>query len=305
MDYGYYRISAVEKEMESRTLMEVSLIQGNVDQTVKWNPEFQQQTMRDYASLTMDATVGGKRLVVWPETAVPFFFQDQNALHRAIVELARKTKSWLLFGSPSYTEIRGKVTLFNSAYLLSPNGDLAGKYDKVHLVPYGEYVPLRRLFPFISKLVQGVGDFGTGEGYAPLVMDGHKVGVLICYEGIFPEASRIYKQNGANLLINITNDAWFGNTSAPYQHLSMTVFRAVENRLYLLRAANTGITAIVDPLGRIVSQTGLFERRALPGGIRLMNSRSVYSVRGDFFVFACAMVLLVCVMVVMKRRRRR
>jgi apolipoprotein N-acyltransferase len=134
-----------------------------------------------------------------------------------------------------------RVSFLNSAYLISPAGAVVGRYDKVHLVPYGEYVPLHSLFPFLDKLVAGVGDFKSGRGHYPLLMDDEKIGVLICFEGIFPEISREYRRNGASLLVNITNDAWFGRSSAPYQHLSMTVFRAVENRLYIARAANTGL----------------------------------------------------------------
>ena len=176
----------------------------------------------------------------------------------------------------------------NSAFLLQPDGTLSGRYDKVHLVPYGEYVPLRRLFPFIGKLVAGVGDFRPGKGFYPLTIDGHRLGVLICYEAIFPEAARDYKRKGAELLVNITNDAWFGRTSAPYQHLSMTVFRAIENRLYLVRAANTGISAIIDPTGEILSRTGLFERTVLKGEVKIIDERTFYAAYGDLFVYLCA-----------------
>jgi apolipoprotein N-acyltransferase len=302
LSYGFYRIEHVKRQMASLPVQEVSLIQGNVDQTVKWNPRFQKQTMSDYAFLTLKSVSSDGQLVVWPETAAPFFFQDRNDLHDSIIDLSRHTKSWLLFGSPSYIEDQSKMTLFNSAYLLSPEGEHVSKYDKVHLVPYGEYVPLRQIFPFISKLVQGVGDFGTGKGYIPLIMDGHKIGVLICYEGIFPEASRSYKGHGADLLVNITNDAWFGRTSAPYQHLSMTVFRAVENRLYLVRAANTGISAMIDPTGHIALRTNLFEKTAVQGKVRFLACRTFYGVWGDVFVLACGVLLILIVIVAAKRR---
>jgi apolipoprotein N-acyltransferase len=156
-------------------------------------------------------------LTVWPETAAPFFFQDASRMQSEILDVARISGDWLLFGSPSYQRnCDGDATclsFLNSAFLLSPQGKIVGRYDKVHLVPYGEYVPLRKIFPFINKLVVGVGDFRSGEGYKPLTVDGHKLGVLICYEGIFPDASRAYKRTGADLLVNITNDAWFGTTS--------------------------------------------------------------------------------------------
>jgi apolipoprotein N-acyltransferase len=179
----------------------------------------------------------------------------------------------------------------NSAFLLSPDGKIAGKYDKVHLVPYGEYVPLRKFFPFINKLVAGIGDFRKGEGNNPIKFGNHALGILICYEGIFPELSREYKEKGANLLVNITNDAWFGRTSAPYQHLSMTVFRAVENRTFLVRSANTGISAIISPSGKIIKKTGLFERTVLRGSVKLLDRKTIYALYGDIFVYICLILL--------------
>ena len=303
--YGVYRSADVAKSLATFPAAPVALIQGNVDQSVKWNPAFQSKTMDDYAALTLEAAPPGGGFVVWPETAVPFFFQDMDLHHRLIVSLARQTGSWLLLGSPSYKKAEdGRTILYNSAYLVSPEGRMSARYDKVHLVPYGEYVPLRRFFPFIGKLVQGVGDFGTGDGYQPLPMNEGRVGVLICYEGIFPGAARAYKNSGADLLVNITNDAWFGRTSAPYQHLSMTVFRAVENRLYLIRAANTGISAVIDPLGRVVSQTGLFEKTFLPGEVRFVRIGTWYGIWGDLFVYLCLVLLAgSLVLTVVKRRK--
>jgi len=174
----------------------------------------------------------------------------------------------------------------------------------VHLVPYGEYVPLRRFFPFIKKLTAGIGDFKSGEGFFPMEAGGRKIGVLICYEGILAEAGRAYKRQGAELLVNITNDAWFGNTSAPYQHLSMTVFRAVENRLFLARAANTGISAIIDPTGKILKQSGIFERTILQGEIKFLKIPTVYSRYGDLFVYLC-LFILASIYFISERRRKK
>ena len=207
----------------------------------------------------------------------------------------------------SFLSIQGvcffnKLLNLNSAFLLSPRGKVTGHYDKVHLVPYGEYVPLRKWFPFINKLVVGVGDFQSGKGYYPLNIGNHKLGVLICYEGIFPKASRIYKQGGANLLVNITNDAWFGKTSAPFQHLSMTVFRAVENRLFLVRSANTGISAIIDPTGTIVEQSELFTSAIVKGTVKFINKKTVYSTYGDSFVLICIISLICCFIISLRRR---
>ena len=147
---------------------------------------------------------------------------------------------------------------------------------------------MRRFFPFLSKMVVGIGDFRSGEGFHPLrLLGNHRAGILICYEAIFPEYSRLYKRRGAELLVNMTNDAWFGETSAPHQHLSMTILRAVENRVYFVRAANTGISAIIDPTGRIVARTRTFERTALSGTVRWMNLGSFYAQYGDIFLYLC------------------
>jgi apolipoprotein N-acyltransferase len=148
----------------------------------------------------------------------------------------------------------------------------------------------------------GVGDFRPGKGYYPLTMNRHKIGVLICYEGIFPDAGRTYKKMGADLLVNITNDAWFGNTSAPYQHLSMTVFRAIETRLYIVRSANTGISAVIDPTGRIVSKTDLFTRTALRDRVKFIHYETFYATYGDVFTVICMISLLCCVLITLKRR---
>ena len=209
----------------------------------------------------------------------------------------------MIFGSPRYEEKNGIRSYMNSAYLLRPNGEIGGRYDKVHLVPYGEYVPLRQLFPFIGKLVVGVGDFKPGKGLEPLIDQGRRVGVLICYEVIFPDAARAYKRKHSDVLVNITNDAWFGKTSAPYQHLSMAVFRSVENRLYLVRAANTGISAIIDPMGTIRSGTNLFERTVVRGEVKFIDEKTLYAAYGDWFVYLSG-VLLITNEWIQKRRRK-
>ncbi|HOJ52274.1 MAG TPA: apolipoprotein N-acyltransferase [Syntrophales bacterium] len=286
--YGVYRMNEIEKRWSLGEELKVAVVQGNVDQSVKWNPAYQHATMADYLSLTEKVAREETRLVVWPETATPFFYQDPSPYKDLIGELVKRKKVWLLFGSPSYRrEKDDRITIFNSVYLLNQQGVVQGRYDKVHLVPYGEYVPLRSLFPFIGKLVQGIGDFGTGPGYIPLEMGEAKVGVLICYEAIFPAAARTYAKMGANLLVNVTNDAWFGRTSAPYQHLSMAILRAVENKTYLVRAANTGISAIIDPLGRLEQETQLFEPATISGPVKLTRESTFYGRQGDIFSFGC------------------
>ncbi len=302
--YGHFRIRTIDASLKKAPPMKVALIQGNIDQNMKWDPQYQSQTIDIYRSLSRQAAPSAGGLIVWPETAAPFYFQQRGAMQAIIVDIARTSGSALLFGSPSYEEEKGNISYMNSAFLLKPDGTVSGRYDKVHLVPYGEYVPLRRFFPFIGKLVAGVGDFRTGKGYYPLTIDGHRLGVLICYEGIFPEAARDYKRERAELLVNITNDAWFGRTSAPYQHLSMTVFRAIENRLYLVRAANTGISAIIDPNGEILSRTGLFERTILKGDVKFIDEKTFYAAYGDAFVYLCGIALIIITISTTQRRKK-
>ena len=301
--YGHVRVAAIDKSMHHARSLDVALIQGNIDQNLKWNSLYQSQTIDIYRSLSLQSVPSPGGLIVWPETAMPFYFLQRNALQAAVIDVAVTSRSALLFGSPSYEGKGSNISYMNSAYLLGLDGSLQGRYDKVHLVPYGEYVPLRSLFPFINKLVAGVGDFKQGKGYYPLNTGDHRLGVLICYEGILPEAAREYKRRNADLLVNITNDAWFGRTSAPYQHLSMTVFRAIENRLYLVRAANTGISAIIDPTGRILSSTGIFERTILKGSVKTIEEKTFYAAYGDLFVYLCAATLAVLIILSMQRRK--
>jgi apolipoprotein N-acyltransferase len=301
--YGYFRTAEIHESLKKAATVEVALVQGNIDQNIKWDARYQSETLDIYRTLSLRAIPAQGGLIVWPETAAPFYFEHPGPLREAVLDVARISGRPLLFGSPCYEEGKGKVSFMNSAYLLRSDGVVTGRYDKVHLVPYGEYVPLRKLFPFIGKLVAGVGDFRPGKGFDPLVSDGRRLGVLICYEAIFPEATRAYKHKGADLLVNITNDAWFGRTSAPYQHLSMTVLRAVETRLYLVRAANTGISAVIDPTGKILSRTNIFERTVLKGGIKFIDEKTFYAAYGDWFVYLCGIVLIPYYYI--KRRRKK
>lgn len=298
--YGFFRLDQVNKHVQRSQGMDVSLIQGNIDQSIKWNEKYQRETTNIYEQLSLKNAPTKGSLMIWPETAVPFKFQEKNSLHDQIVNLSLKTESWLLFGSISFSSHADEF--FNSAYLLSPDGGIAGKYDKVHLVPYGEYVPLRKFMPFVEGFTAGIGDFGIGSGYYPLSMSNKKIGVLICYEGILPFAARMYKNRSAELLVNITNDAWFGATSAPYQHFSMAIFRAVETRLYLVRAANTGISGIIDPCGRVTAETNIFQQDALKGYIKFVNISTFYAKYGDILVAVCFLLIISFFLMSLKRR---
>jgi len=299
--YGFYRLNGTEPA--AAPAIRVALIQGNIDQDVKWSPAFQEQTLEIYERLTREAAKGGVDLVVWPESAVPFFFQDQFRQAERIRTLARETNAYLLFGSPAHELHDGIRTFLNSAFVVAPSGETVGRGDKLHLVPFGEYVPLKRLLPFVNKLVVGIGDFSPGEHAAPLDVGKTRAGLLVCYEGIFPELAREYVRNGARILVNITNDAWYGRSSAPYQHFSIAVFRAVETRTPLIRAANTGITAIIDQNGHIRSMSNLFEEDFRTGEIKPGTGDSLYLKTGDAPAWLCAILTVGVVLLAWFRRR--
>lgn len=302
--YGILRTSQIDQVQENAPTIEIALVQGNIDQSIKWNPKYQKDTLDVYENLSPRHPDGKERLLVWPETAVPFDFQDESDLKKRVESIAVRSESWFIFGSMSY-ELKGGVkNYYNSAYLLSPAGRVHGKYDKVHLVPYGEYVPLRRIFPSITALAADIGDFLPGREYIPLKMGKRHIGVLICYEGILSEAARRYKRASADFLVNITNDAWFGTTSAPYQHFSMTLFRAIETRLFLARAANTGISAIVDPTGRIVRKTELFKKDKISASIKIVKVSTIYANYGDWLTFMAYTALIVMIAMVKRRRMK-
>jgi apolipoprotein N-acyltransferase len=296
----------------SRTLPEtgrivVGLVQGGVRQEDKWVPENSWDNVDRHLQLTAEAARRGARLVVWPESAVPFLYDREEALATRLHDTVRGLGVHLFFGSDDLEEIPGGGRrIYVGAKLLSPDGRITARYRKMHLVPFGEYVPLHALFTMggrvTAKLVQEVSDFSPGTEAVTGDVDGHRVAGHICYEAIFPGLVRRFAARGAELLVNVTNDAWYGTTSAPYQHLAMAAFRAVENRRYLVRAANTGITAVVDPWGRVLSPTRLFDRTVLVREVPFVAETSFYTRHGDVFARACAAIALALLAATFRRR---
>ena len=295
--YGYVRIGAVEQQASQQPSLKIGLVQGNIDQSMKWDESFRRETMVIYERLTLKVAQEKPDLILWPETATPFFFQDAKEYQPLVLDIPLNTKAFLLFGSPSYKIEKGKANHYNSAYLASPAGQIIGKYDKIHLVPFGEYVPLSNLLTFIGSLGEGIGDFKSGQEIFNFSLPQGKFGALICFEIIFPDFCRRFVKQGADFLVTLTNDAWFGRTSAPYQHFSIAAFRAVENRVFIARAANTGITGLIGPTGKILMQGAIFTEEAMTGTIHLMKEKTFYTQYGDVFAWICSgfSVLLLCV----------
>lgn len=290
--YGHFRLAAVERFQESASPLAVGVVQGNVDQSRKWDPAFQQETLNRYRELSLAAVVGVPRpeLLVWPETAVPFFYGVEEKLTAQVNATAGETGVPLLFGSPGVTWLNGRTRLLNKAYLLDMGNRRLSSYAKQHLVPFGEYVPYQKVLFFVQRLVEAAGDFAAGTDSTPIRLNGKSLGGLICYEGIFPDLSRKAVERGATALVNITNDAWYGRTGAPYQLLQMARWRAIEFRVPLIRAANTGVSAIIDATGKILGNIPLEERGFLVRTVHPFRTVTPYARWGDFFAWLCVLV---------------
>lgn len=269
--------------------LRVGLLQGNIDQAVKWERGYQTATLAIYEELARQAAAGGAELIVWPETAIPFFLRHDGDLGPRVTTFVAATGVPMLVGSPDLGPDR---RFYNTAFLVGADGSLGGRYDKRHLVPFGEYVPLQPLLFFLERLVVGIGDFGRGAEASLLGTGPARFGVMICYEVIFPAEVREFAARGAAFLVNITNDAWFGETGAPAQHLAMAAMRAVETGSYLVRAANTGITAVIAPSGEIRAATRIFTRTALVAPIRLRQETTPYVRHGDLLAWGAVLATI-------------
>jgi apolipoprotein N-acyltransferase len=289
----------------------IAVVQGNVDQGVKWSPEWADRTLGIYERLTRVAAAEGAEVVAWPETAVPGSVNRNEATRVRLGRLSRETGATLVVGAvavdpkPREQVLAGRSPwrFYDSAMILE-GSEVTGRYDKAHLVPFGEYVPLRDLVGrFFQAVARGIADdnvtagdgpralelgFQPGPGGAP--REPVTVGVPICYELIFPDLVRRFVDDGAGVLLALTNDAWYGRTGAPFQFLAMTAVRSAENRVWTARAANTGVSAIIDARGRVRQRTGIFEEGVLVADVPLLpppKGGTYYSRHGDHFVYAC------------------
>ena len=304
--WGSSRASRAELTRVGEPL-QVGLIQGNIDQSDKNLAGRAASIFQDYLRMTRQAIGAGAELVMWPESSAPFMFNEDRPAAEQVRTLARQARVPILLGSDEveWRDQNGRKVpdkYYNSAFVVSPDGTTAGVYRKIHLVPFGEYVPLKGLLFFAAPLVEAVGAGFVGGSEATLLpVGGHSISVAICYEIVYPELVRQFVKGGSELLTTITNDAWFGATSAPYQHFTQASMRAIENGRYLVRSANTGISGIVDPYGRVLAQTGIFQPAVIVSSVRFLKASTIYTRVGD--VFAYASVVITLVMLVLVRRR--
>ena len=283
--------------------LKVAMVQGDIPQSLKWDPQFLASSFQIYQEQSAAAAKRGADLIVWPEAAAAFFFQPEDryppafaqdaAYRQRLLTLATQAGDPILFGAPALGVEDGRVGFYNRAYLIAPGGRVEAWYDKLQLVPFGEYVPLRRVFGyFVSRVVAGMGDMFAGHTQTVFQVKDAKLGVLICYESIFPNLARSVVKDGAEILVNITNDAWYGESSAPYQLLAMAALRAVETKVPLVRVANTGISAVIEPTGRITMPTPLFTRGTQTADVSWHRTVTVYTAVGDLFAEICFILTL-------------
>ncbi len=274
--------------------LKVAIAQGGIDQAVKWEPENQLATLEIYGELTRTARDEGAQVVVWPETAAPFVYGWEAELSRRLETIVASEGVPIIFGAPWFDPAAGGK-FYNSVFQMDARGVVLGRYDKRHLVPFGEYIPLRSVLFFLSKLTAGDEDFSTGTGPALFRVDGRLVAASVCYEALFPALIRDGVLEGATWLVNVTNDAWFGDTVAPYQHLAMARMRSVEFRRPMVRAANSGISAVIDADGGITASLGLFRRGVLVAAIRPATVETVYAKTGEIFGISCSILSLLAI----------
>jgi apolipoprotein N-acyltransferase len=276
--------------------LRVGIVQGNVPQDQKWDPAQAREIFDRYVRLTVRTIGRGAQLILWPESATPFYFGVSGTETAELRELARRNHVAILIGSDQW-EAGSPPKIYNAAFLLQPDGSTGGVYRKVHLVPFGEYVPLKRILFFAAPLVEAVSDFSAGARVNTLPIGDSRISTAICYEVVYPALIRDGVLEGSALLTTITNDAWFGRSSAPWQHFQMATMRAIEQGRYLVRSANTGISGVVDPYGRVLAASALFVEGQWTMDVRLIDDRTLYSRIGDVVAWASVLVTMVALIV--------
>lgn len=273
------------------TPLRIGLVQANIPQEEKWDRSRANSIVQRYLRMTAEASQQGAQFIMWPESATPFNFEDQPDRAAGIRAIVGGSGVPLLLGSDE-TERGTPDKYYNAAFMLDRAGSTAAVYRKMHLVPFGEYVPWKPVLFFAGKLVDAVSDFAPGQRVTMLPVGEHMATTAICYEIVFPDLIRQGVLQGSELLTTITNDAWYGLSSAPHQHFELASMRAVEQGRYLARAANTGVSGIVDPYGRVIARSAIFETAVLMGEVRFLQGLTVYARIGDLCAQLAVLITL-------------
>jgi apolipoprotein N-acyltransferase len=297
--YGYHAQNRWSKlQPDAR----VAMLQGNLSYD---EPEavLASKFQHGYIQMASRIPPSSVDLVVLPESPSPLTFQYDLAYRQTIQDLARRFRYGAIFNNISFADTHSEQRYFNSAYFVDGQGREAGRYDKIHLVPFGEYIPWSRIFFFTEAVTKDVGAFSAGNDYQVVNLGGHPLNAVICFEIVFPNLVREFVRRGSQLIVNLTNDGWFGDTAAPHQHLAMARWRAVENRRFLIRAANTGISAVIEPTGRVQVQTGLRREEVCLGKFLFLAAPTFYSRHGDWLAIGCA--IITCILLISGFRPRK
>jgi apolipoprotein N-acyltransferase len=297
--WGTWRIADGSLTREG-TPIRVGLIQGNIAQEDKWNPREARRIFTTYIAMTRDAVRRGAQYVIWPESSTPFTFGESPDGDQAVRALAQEVSVPILLGSDEIVRSTPPAS-YNSAFQVAPDGRTAAIYRKMHLVPFGEFIPLQRWISFVAPLVKRLMPFSEGESAVMLPVGSHRASTSICYEVVFPTLVRDAVNAGSELLTTITNDGWYGNSSAPFQHFELASMRAIEHGRYLARAANTGISGVIDPYGRVVARSGIFEQVGMVEEARFLTTRTIYARVGDIAAYASIVITVVALIAVRRR----
>ena len=301
------RASPLTSQGES---VRVAVVQGNIAQEDKWNPALGDLITEQYLAMTREALEHrGASLILWPESATPFYFERDLIRGGEIRRLARDAGVTLLIGSDQVEPMKAtsatdkpEELYYNAAFLVKPDGSIGAVYRKMHLVPFGEYVPLKSLLFFVGPIVEAVSAFSPGRDPVLLPVGTHRISTAICYEVIFPSLIRRFVLDGSELLTTITNDAWYGRSSAAYQHWEQATMRSIEQGRYLARAANTGVSGFVDPYGRVLQKTDLFHPAVLVEDLRFIQTKTIYGRIGDLVAWLSLAVVIITLAGTMRRK---
>lgn len=304
--YGLWRIPQVISAMHQAPALRVALIQPNIGVRDKSNATSRREHLRLLTEMSHTTLAQHPDLVVWPESAYPFP-RPTDTQNLALPPMPPDRQAHWLVGALTYDVQEQRQHIFNSALLVDPDARVVGRYDKQILLAFGEYIPLQQHFPFLGNISPaiGLGNLTPGKGGLVSLPGGIPIGNLICYEDILPTLGRRAVGQGAQLLVNLTNDAWFGRTHAPYLHRALAAFRAVENRVYLVRVTNTGLTSIIDALGRQQASLPIYQRATLVDNVQLLTLPTLYTRFGDWFAWLCSLTALVMPLVYRQLRRTR
>jgi apolipoprotein N-acyltransferase len=294
---GLLMLRASEARRAGLPAARAGIVQPNSDHDREFDFVRAQETLDRLFAVSRGLVARGAAFVAWPEFTVPIY-PLQSPYYRRQFDAFSRGHAPLLAG---FTDQRGSAGVFNSVMLFQ-GGDVA-TYDKVHLTPFGEYIPFRRWLFFVRKITDEIGDFSPGAGVRNLALDGRRLSTPVCYEVIYPELVRAMAAAGGELIVTVSNDSWFGDTSAPRQHLAMAALRAVENRRWLLRSTSNGISARVDPEGRIRDRVGLRREAAFLASFQYLDRRTVFTRWGYRFPYACALLALAAILPAISRRK--